>query len=453
MASAAPINSLPYTARVGTNQTNLYFYTSTTVTQDSQGKVNGGVTTLNYSPTPGNYVPAAKTPDGGKTWEYLKDKDGNYVLGVDARKSLQEGVLKTNTNTFIKDSAQKAGIPEQQAKTLQLNQNTASSNASTETGDQQAPYNEENRNAGAESLNNISIGNREGTRGINEYPDNSLLRYPITMDPKQDCIKFTMLKYVPKKLTVSSSTLDIQENRSISDTRRGSTVVLPIQPSISDSNNVKWGSADMSTLQGMAASVAMKAITDTNNFAETTSELASIASGISAGNQSIKSGLAALVAGRAAGVKGLLTRVTGAIENPNMELLFDGPDLRTFSFSFSLSAREPEEAKTIRNIIRFFKQGMSVKRADTGLFLQSPNTFEIKYMFGGTDEHPWINKIKECALTSCTVNYTPAGNYATYEDGSMTQYDLTLSFSELEPIYDDDYKDNGGTKNEASIGY
>ena len=44
-----------------------------------------------------------------------------------------------------------------------------------------------------------------------------------------------------------------------------------------------------------------------------------------------------------------------------------------------------------------------------------------------------MNKIKECALLSVAVNYTPEGNYATFDDGAMTSYELTLSFQELNP--------------------
>lgn len=456
----------------------LYFKVETKYKVDAAGNpISGSAThTLLYNPGNNQYYPAATTTDF-KTFELEKytpaeianagiaqyaQPDGT-VLGPTAAQSLQTsgGQLNKEMRNATALTSINNGLSVGQAQAVNGAPQTIANAPVTPTDPENPnganppapPFKKEDAAAGGKLLNDLSIGNRTGTRGINEYPIESLLRYPITMDPKQDCIKFTMLEYAPRKLSVSSSTLDIQEDRSsASGKRRGSTVVLPIQPSISDSNNVKWGSADMSTIRGIAASVAMKAITGDSNFTETTSELASIYSGLSAGKDSIKSQFAADFAGKAAGVKGLLTRVAGAIENPNMELLFDGPDLRTFSFSFSLSAREPGEAKNIRNIIRFFKQGMSVKRADTGLFLKSPNTFEIKYIYAGGDDHPWINKIKECALTSCTVNYTPAGNYATYEDGSMTQYDISLSFSELEPIYDDDYK-GGGEGHESEIGY
>ena len=54
-------------------------------------------------------------------------------------------------------------------------------------------------------------------------------------------------------------------------------------------------------------------------------------------------------------------------------------------------------------------------------------------------QHPFMNKIKPCALTSINVNYTPDGSYMTYEtNGSMIGYDLNLTFQEIEPVYRSD---------------
>ena len=50
-----------------------------------------------------------------------------------------------------------------------------------------------------------------------------------------------------------------------------------------------------------------------------------------------------------------------------------------------------------------------------------------------------MNKFKECALQGFGVQYTPTGNYSTFGDGVMTQYQITMSFTELEPIFNDDY--------------
>ena len=53
--------------------------------------------------------------------------------------------------------------------------------------------------------------------------------------------------------------------------------------------------------------------------------------------------------------------VTGQVLNPNMELLFQGPTLRTVNFNFKLCPRELDEAGMCRNIIKFFKRNMALQ--------------------------------------------------------------------------------------------
>ena len=61
-------------------------------------------------------------------------------------------------------------------------------------------------------------------------------------------------------------------------------------------------------------------------------------------------------------------------------------------------------------------------------------------------------------MTNCSVDYTPDGQYMSYDSGdpderSMTAYELSLSFYELEPIFDDDYDKIDPSKEFKSIGY
>ena len=89
---------------------------------------------------------------------------------------------------------------------------------------------------------------------------------------------------------------------------------------------------------------------------------------------------------------------------------------------------------------------MAPKQTKGGLFLKSPDTWRIRYMNQQAQEHQYLNRFKECAMMSSSVNYTPDGSYATYEpddngSGSMVSYQLTLNFQELEPVFDSDYKD------------
>jgi len=40
-----------------------------------------------------------------------------------------------------------------------------------------------------------------------------------------------------------------------------------------------------------------------------------------------------------------------------------------------------------------------------------------------------------CAITNVEVNYTPDGTYATYGDGTMVAYGLSLSFQETKLVF------------------
>ena len=139
----------------------------------------------------------------------------------------------------------------------------------------------------------------------------------------------------------------------------------------------------------------------------------------------------------------LLARSSGQIFNPNLELLFNGPSLRSFSFSFKMTPRSAQEARQCKLIIRSFKQNMAPKTGgDTiggsAIFMKTPNLFELRYRKGNSD-HPFLNKFKQCFLTNVAVNYTGEGVYATYDDATPISMQLDLQFKDIEPIYFDDY--------------
>ena len=86
---------------------------------------------------------------------------------------------------------------------------------------------------------------------------------------------------------------------------------------------------------------------------------------------------------------------------------------------------------------------MAVRQSPGSLFLGVPSIYELSYIFNSdeTGYHPFLNKIKPCALTGFNVNYTPDGSYMTYQDGSMTSYAVDMQFDEIEPIYNEDIDD------------
>ena len=276
--------------------------------------------------------------------------------------------------------------------------------------------------------------------------------YPLDLgQTKQDVIKFTMVEYVPQDFNQSGQFGFSNAARNDKGERGIGTVILPIPGGIQDSNSVQWAGQNMNALEAGMANIALNTIEDGGKgLADSTK---SILNAIQTNSEGVKTAVGQAFAGAASGTGGqLLTRTTGAVINPNLELLFSGPALRTFSFQFKMNAREAAESREIVKIIRFFKQGSAAQRSASNLFLKTPHTFKIQYLHrgpGDDNDNPFMNKIKECALQSVAVNYTPEGNYATFDDGAMTSYELTLSFQELEPVFNDDYAND----NDATIGF
>jgi hypothetical protein len=267
------------------------------------------------------------------------------------------------------------------------------------------------------------------------------VKYPLNLKSEnQDCIKFSIVEYKPPGLqpggqgsrivTLNSSRPEIAgEGKTILG-----TITLPIPGGISDRNSADWQGNQIGELERALSNISADSILE--GFSAGANTVGKEVGNLNPGDTT--NTLVSFFAQQAAGSSNLISRKFGAVVNPNLELLFNGPTLRNFTFNFRFTPREPKEAVAVRTIIRNFKQAMSVKRSASSLLLRAPHTFAISYLSKDTD-HPYLNKFKECALTDCAVNYTPDGTYMTYTDSSMTAYELSLTFQELEPIFDDDY--------------
>ena len=243
------------------------------------------------------------------------------------------------------------------------------------------------------------------------------------------------------------------------------TIQLPMQPNISEANATDWAQDTMNAMQMAAGQAALSSI---EGLSTAGGAAAMGAGALAAGptgaavvalgkvgfevakeaqkliNAENIAGAAAYFAGQAVG-SNILGRTTGQVINPNMELTFNGPKMRTFNFGFRMTPRTPSEARIIRSMIKFFKQHMAPEKTESTMFLNPPKLFRLEYLYNGSDDHPWLNKFKPCALTQFTVNYTPDGSYMTYDDGSMTCYNITMGFNEMEVVYSNDYADGSMT--------
>lgn len=477
------IYSKPTANKLPGSDTNYHFRTVTRYEVDSSGKATGKSTTqLYYAPGPGGrtssgqtwkpgnedgenfqpagYALAAESTDGGASWtpkQYTQadadaisaignDRVGKDVLGATALQSLQTPggrFYDTAQNSIINTAVQtKAGLAPKLAAKLKNaaavdpeanTDDTGGGGGENKTGDSQIPASEtEIANVPAE------------TNSRNSFPT---CVYPLDLaTTKQDVIRITMLEYVPKDFSVK--TFGFSDREKARNRNSIGTVTLPIPGGIQDNQSVQWSGQNMNALEAAAANVALTTIK--TGFKAGAKLAVQIANTVAGNTGEVGSAVANTFAGAATGTGAqLLTRTTGAIINPNLELLFNGPSLRTFSFQFKMNARDADESKEIVKILRFFKQGSAPQKSASHLFLKSPHTFLIQYLHRGEGENPFMGTVKECALQSVAVNYTPEGTYATFPDGAMTSYELTLGFSELEPIFNSDYPDD----NDASIGF
>ena len=284
-----------------------------------------------------------------------------------------------------------------------------------------------------------------GTSTVNR--GGSILRYPKNdVSGDYDYLKVCAYEYKPRNFGEGGIGLTGDygepEDRGLTKKKGSHTVFLPMEPQgLAEGNSADWGDDRLNALTAALANVAGDTIAGAEEgIAKATKEFMS---GTGDTFKKIKNEIgsdkiAAYFAGEAVGNKGVFKRATGQVMNPNLELLFNGPTLRQFAYNFRFTPREQDEAQEVRKIIKFFKKAMAPVKSDTEMFLKSPHVFKLKYYYKNGQQHPFLNKIKTCALTSFTVQYAPDGSYMTYDDGSMTSYTINMTFGELNPIYESD---------------
>lgn len=138
----------------------------------------------------------------------------------------------------------------------------------------------------------------------------------------------------------------------------------------------------------------------------------------------------------------------GLTLNPNERILFDRPNMRTFSFTFKFMAKSAEEAEEIEKIIKFFRTELypdeitaSIGTADISLGYKFPNKFNISFEYDG-EQIPGLSKIKPCFLADVATTYN-ASQMAMHSDGRFMEVDMTLQFRETSALTRKDIEKGG----------
>ena len=325
-------------------------------------------------------------------------------------------------------------------------------------------------------------------RGSEYSRAKDIYAYPFDLNPDQDHLKIIKYKYQRANINASKpnkGSIDQTSNAagdSVKGSIYGGAVLLPM-PKVVDVNGAEWGK-DTITAFGLGGlqvgkkfaevlvgpvggntkeereerEKAIKRIQDAGQVEEGLDKrIANLRNALrDAGAATVTTGAAGL-AGAALGTQispdTVLARTGGQVLNPNAEMLFQGPVIRDFSFSFKMIARSEKEGETIRKIIKFFKKGMAPKFRNVVL-IKAPDIFTLDYRNAGGRLNT-VNKFNPggLALTTLNVDYAPSGYWSAYRDSQPVAVKMDMTFTELRPIYQKDQEDDDKFNGFDSVGY
>ena len=330
-------------------------------------------------------------------------------------------------------------------------------------------------NLSAEEAKNRRIENRENYTLTSLGPpstnySSAQLRYPddgsgnAGMTEKSDYVLFQFFKYKPPFAknsvggadgnasagTQFSTNYNQGGNGSASYTTADATyktIVMYMPEDISTGFRGNWGGKAIST-----AGANLLRSAGAEGFAKVTSAAEGLAQTIGTSKQllgaaAIRSAVQA-IGGDNLSNDDIFGSVSGAILNPNTELLFQSVDMRNFQLTFKMVPRNGTEATTCNDIIKQFKKCTLPTRnpgtvfgfegaSEYAGFIGVPNLCRVSFM-KGSNEHDVLPKFKMCAVTQVDVNYTPDGVYATYHDGQPVAMTLTLNFQETKLCFSEE---------------
>ena len=141
----------------------------------------------------------------------------------------------------------------------------------------------------------------------------------------------------------------------------------------------------------------------------------------------------------------LMSISKGQINNPNVEMMYDGPKLRAFSFNFIFLPYNTSDTSSVNNIIKEFKlySTPNLDGADKRM-LGVPHLWNINYQGKAA---PYMNKFKPCVLTNFVVQENGGDPYhSTFYDGAPTSTSIQLRFEETQIITREDHEESDGLR-------
>jgi hypothetical protein len=134
---------------------------------------------------------------------------------------------------------------------------------------------------------------------------------------------------------------------------------------------------------------------------------------------------------------------TGMVVNPRIALAFEGVDLKSHTFTWTLAPRSAAESDKLRKIIQQIKKSaLPTFNNSFGqkVFLNYPNVVDV-FFLGTTDGFMYY--FKRAMISQVEVNYSGSGAPAFVEGGKPAVVGLTISMTEIDIHTSEDYGGEG----------
>jgi len=219
---------------------------------------------------------------------------------------------------------------------------------------------------------------------------------------------YTQIEFVEYNIVQQFNTLVKYANPS------SKGIKLPLPMKINDTLAVHWSNVSLTSLIQPAATMAGGAI------------------GRAFGGQQ-----GAALGSAAAGAALQLASLGGAAVNgglalnPLMFMVFQRPEYRQFSLSWTLTPRNKKESDTIKNIVTACKKAASPESV-AGFLLTYPLVALIRMYPNDIFGHM---RFKPCIITSVQASYTGAPVPSFHKNGAPTMVTLTLNLQEMQFWY------------------
>ena len=139
----------------------------------------------------------------------------------------------------------------------------------------------------------------------------------------------------------------------------------------------------------------------------------------------------------------MMALARGQVFNPNVELLYNAPQMRPFNMAFDMIPKNAAEANNINQIKLNINKRNSPKDLENGMF-EVPYVWQVKYM-SGKKENQNMNKFKRAACTNVQVQANqPTPMHVAHLEGVPAITSIALSFVEVDIITRQDHEKVGG---------